>query len=348
MRLGPVNEDRQPVVPPTGYAFRTLDRQWIIPDNRLINRPNPSLWDAFSHRQVFFTAPEDRTPENGPSLTISGLVPDLHHYHGRGGRVYPLWRNAEATVSNIKASLIAHLALRIGRTITPEDMMAYIAGVMAHPAFTARFQKDLVRPGLRLPITADAALFERAAAHGREVIWLHTYGERFVDDDAGRPAGPPRIAQKGPTIPKAGAIPATPEGFPNELRYDAASQRLFVGTGYVENVTQAMVDYDVSGMNVLKQWFSYRKKDRRRPIIGDRRPPSPLSDIQPDHWLPEYTSDLLDLLHVLGRLVALEPAQAQVLDDILAATLVSHDELVEAGALSGATAAAAPEENPDD
>ena len=29
--------------------------------------------------------------------------------------------------------------------------MAYIAAVMAHPAFTARFQKDLVRPGLRVP-----------------------------------------------------------------------------------------------------------------------------------------------------------------------------------------------------
>ncbi|HEX5998082.1 MAG TPA: hypothetical protein VFZ16_01595 [Hyphomicrobiaceae bacterium] len=86
-------------------------------------------------------------------------------------------------------------------------------------------------------------------------------------------------------------------------------------------------------MNVLNQWFSYRKKDRRRAIIGDRRPPSPLSDIQPDHWLPEYTSDLIDLLHVLGRLVALEPAQAAVLEDILGATLLEHAQLVAAGAL---------------
>lgn len=100
-----------------------------------------------------------------------------------------------------------------------------------------------------------------------------------------------------------------------------------------------MFDYDVSGMNVLKQWFSYRKKDRRRPIIGDRRPPSPLSDIQPDHWLAEYTSDLLDLLHVLGRLVALEPAQSALLDDILAEKLIAHDELVAAGALSTPEAA---------
>ena len=38
-----------------------------------------------------------------------------------------------------------------------------------------------------------------------------------------------------------------------------------------------------SGKRVLTQWFSYRKKNRERAIIGDRRPPSKLGDIQPDH-----------------------------------------------------------------
>ena len=87
------------------------------------------------------------------------------------------------------------------------------------------------------------------------------------------------------------------------------------------------------------------KKDRRRPIIGDRRPPSPLSDIQPGHWLAEYTSDLLDLLHVLGRLVAIEPAQAEALEDILGATLLDHEQLIAAGALGGTGTAQETEEN---
>jgi hypothetical protein len=43
--------------------------------------------------------------------------------------------------------------------------------------------------------------------------------------------------------------------------------------------------------------------------MGDRRKPSPLSDVQPDHWLPEYTTDLIDLLHVLAALVAFEPGR---------------------------------------
>jgi hypothetical protein len=340
-----VKEDTETLVAPVRYPFRSFDRQWIPPDHRLLDDGRPKLWGTASDNQLFLTGIESASPRSGPSLSFTGQVPDLDHYHGRGGRVYPLWRNAEASVSNIKPSLLAHLSLAYGRTITPDDVMAYIAGVMAHPAFTARFRADLVRPGLRLPITAEADRFERAAALGREVIWLHTYGERMVDEDAGRPQGPPRLANDGPTIPREGTIPSTPEDYPNELRYDAAARRLFVGKGYIENASQAMVDYDVSGMNVLTQWFSYRKKDRRRPIIGDRRPPSPLSDIQPDHWLAEYTSDLLDLLHVLGRLVALEPAQAEVLEDILSATLLEHDQLIAAGAFGAAEPAQETEEN---
>ena len=73
-----------------------------------------------------------------------------------------------------------------------------------------------------------------------------------------------------------------------------------------------------------------------RPIIGDRRPPSPLDKIQPDHWLPEYTTDLLDLLHVLGRLIVLEPRQADLLEQICAGKLHKADELREAGALAHA------------
>lgn len=65
-------------------------------------------------------------------------------------------------------------------------------------------------------------------------------------------------------------------------------------------------------------WFSYRRRDRSRPQIGDRRPPSPLDKVQPEHWLAEYTSDLIDLLNVIGRLVALEPRQAELLGRILA------------------------------
>ena len=40
-------------------------------------------------------------------------------------------------------------------------------------------------------------------------------------------------------------------------------------------------------------------------------------------WLAEYTEDLLNLLNVLGRLVALERRQADLLERIVAGALVA-------------------------
>jgi hypothetical protein len=238
-----------------------------------------------------------------------------------------------ASTSNFKPALLAEVSEATGLDVSAPDMLAYIAAVMAHPAFTARFAKDLKQPGLRLPLTAEAALLKEAVDLGREVVWLHCYGERFADDDAGRPFGPPRMAKGlAPTIPKGGAIPGRPEPLPEEMNYDAAQQRLMIGTGVIDNVSPAMWGYEVSGKNVLRQWFSYRKRDRSRPRPGNEdRPQSELNKIQPDHWLPEYTSDLMDLLNVLGRLVALEPRQAELLTRICDGTLIILDDLKEAG-----------------
>ena len=95
--------------------------------------------------------------------------------------------------------------------------------------------------------------------------------------------------------------------------------------------------YEVSGKRVLHHWFSYRKKDRTRPLIGDRRPPSALNEIKPDRWPSDYTDDLEDLLNVLGRLVALEPRQAALLGRILAGPRIDRAELDAAGALETPT-----------
>jgi hypothetical protein len=253
----------------------------------------------------------------------------LHHYKGSfGGRAHPLWRDRAAKVPNMPAWLLQRLATISGRPVDAEDFMAYLAAVLAHPAFTARFAKDLVRPGLRVPLTADAALFDEAVALGREVIWLHSYGERFADPAAGRPKRTPRMPKgTAPIMPADGAIPSAPEPLPDTMDYDPERRRLHVGAGYIDNVSPEMWAYEVSGKQVIWHWFSYRRQDRTRPIIGDRRPPSPLDAIQPEGWLPEYTTDLLDLLNVLGLLIALEPRQADLLGRICAGPLLTRGDL---------------------
>ena len=332
-RSGPVASDTGAVIQPVRYGHRSFDRQWIIPDGRLINQPNPTLWRINSSRQVYMTALQAHALTAGPAVTFSGLVPDLHHYNGRGGRVFPLWADREHRTPNLKAGLLRAVAEALGVAVSAPDLMACFAAVAAHPAYTARFRSDLVQPGLRFPMTADADLFAEAVEIGREIIWLHCFGDRFADPDAGRPGGPPRMPEgERPFISKDGAISTRPECFPNRIEYDTAARRLKVGDGFIDNVPPAVWEYEVSGKQVLVQWFSYRRHDRSRPIIGDRRPPSALERVQPDIWLADYTTELMNVLHVLGRLVALEPHQADLLSRICGGLLMNADDLRSCGA----------------
>ena len=265
-----VAKDAGVAITPVRYGFRSFDRQWIIPDSRLLNQPNPSLWTTHSVRQVYLTALMAHSPTSGPAVTFTALIPDMHHYKGSfGGRAFPLWANPAATQPNIRPALLAWLAETYATPVTPEDLLAYIAAVAAHPAYTARFAPNLVQPGLRIPLTANPALFAEAVALGREIIWLHTFGERFSDPAAARPAAPPRLLPgERPTIPEDAPIPSTPDAMPRTLRYDPAAQALHVGAGRIDRVPPETWAYQVSGKHVLTQWFSYRGQDRTRPIIG--------------------------------------------------------------------------------
>jgi hypothetical protein len=307
------------ITTPMRYGYRSFDREWIIPDARLLNQPAPKLWDMYGAKQVFLSALMAHSPTSGPALTATALIPDLHQYKGSiGGRVFALWRDAGATQTNVAPRVIAALAKLHGAAPDPIDVFAYVAALLAHPAYIERFRADLVRPGLRVPLTADRKLFEEAALLGREVIWLHSFGDRMAE---GHPAGPPRLsAAHRPKVTVT--IPATPDGFPDTIDWDADANELMIGIGRIGPVTNAMWTYQVSGKQVLRQWFSYRKKNRERPQIGDRRPPSPLGDIQPDHWLPDYTEELLNVLNVLGLLIELEPRQSDVLGRIVEGPLV--------------------------
>ncbi len=326
-----LRDEEGPPPAPVRYAYRSFDRQWIIPDKRLINQPNPTLWRIRGESQVYLTALE-RTAPRGSGATFSADIPDLDHYQGSfGGRAWPLWLDAAGTVPNVPAGLLTTLSDRLGRSVTAPALMAYLAAILSNPGYTEHFHRELRTPGLRVPITAEDSLYDRAVDIGARVLWLHSYGTRYVDPAKDRPAGPPRLAAGESPRVLVGHPFSTTE-LPEELVYCAEQQILQLGAAHIGPVSPAVDAYTVGGKNVLRQWFSYRKADRERPSMGDRRN-SPLSAIQPSGWLPEYTEDLLDLLNVLALVVDLHPTQATLLRDVLGAPRVTVADLTVAGVL---------------
>lgn len=306
-----------PTVARVGY--RAFDRQWIIADPRVMERPRRDLWAARRPGQVFVVEQHRKVLRSGPGVVFSALIPDFDYFKGvEGGRTLPFLHPGGSP--NLAPGLTSALADRLGGEVTADDVLAYIAGVAAHPAFTAVFAEDLATPGIRVPITCDRSLWHEAVSLGEQVLWLHTYGECFTSAD--RPAGDVRLPQSDARRPLSQApISSMPEA----ISYDAERQAITLGGGEIGPVTQEVWDYTVGGRNVVKSWFDYRKKDP-----GGKRT-SPLDHENVTSWDPDWTGEFIDLLSVLTRLVDLEPAQEESLTAILSGAVLSHDELAAAG-----------------
>lgn len=308
-------------------AYRSFDRQRLLYDPRVIDYARPSLWQVLGDEQIFATEQHAHPIGCGPALVFTAHVPDMHHFNGRGGRVLPLYRDRLAGSANLAPGLTLLLSRYLHLSVTASDVLAYIAAVTAHGGYTARFAEDLRIPGVRVPLTADPELWERAVRLGKRVIWLHTYGERFVNPAEGRPAGPPK------PDPDQRALVRTPirgfdgEKMPDDICYDAETATLLVGAGRISPVRPEVWAYEVSGMRVVKRWFDYRRKNP----IG--RKSSPLDDIHTEEWPAEFTTELLQLLHVLTLCVDLEPDQADLLERICSGPLITVSDLEESNVL---------------
>ncbi|MEU1753892.1 type ISP restriction/modification enzyme [Micromonospora matsumotoense] len=321
-RMKPLKDEPATAAAPScrRYGFRSFDRQFLLADHRLMYPARPDLWAADSTRQIYLAEQHAQPIECGPATTFTSLLPDMHFFNGRGGRVLPLYRDAAADVPNIAPNFLSYLTSKFGVAVTPEDFLAYVAAVTSHPGFTRKFLNELTVPGVRVPLTASPVLFHAAVEIGREVLWIHTYGERFGDPNAGRPNSVPRLTlEERPKV--IVAIPDDVENMPNSMSYNVADRKLLVGQGQIGPVAPGVWAYETSGMNILRKWFGYRKKERAG------RSSSELDAVRPPYWLPEFTTELLDLCNVLGRLVQLEPAQDELLAGILGERLVDVAEL---------------------
>jgi Type ISP C-terminal specificity domain len=142
-----VIEENGELPPSIQVGYRSFDRQWLIPDSRLMERPRPPLWAVRSEFQVYTTVQHSHIIENGPGLTFSGLIPDLHHYNNRSGRVLPLYRDPNGKVANLPPALIPYLARRLNVRVSAEDVLAYTAAIVAHSGYMRRFRQELQQPG---------------------------------------------------------------------------------------------------------------------------------------------------------------------------------------------------------
>ncbi len=321
--VGPFANETGPPPRPVRVAYRSFDRQWLVPDSRLIHRESPPLWAARVPQQVFVTEQSAHAIDAGPALVASTDIPDMDHFNGRGGRVLPLLHPDGSP--NLAPGLAAALGALFDRPVPDaHDVLAYVLGVTAHPAFTETFEDELTTPGVRVPLTADAAAWDEAVALGRQVGWLQSHGEAWDSDAEGRARGDVRAGDGGERVQNLRAV----EGLPAAMDYDELREELRLGEGVFGPVPPSVRAYAVGGRNVLDSWFGYRKAS---PSGKRTATTSPLADVLPRSWPVDWSIELVDLLTVLRRLVALEERQAALLAEVLDGPLLDSGALATAG-----------------
>ena len=292
------------------YGYRSLDRQWIVADNRLADRPRPELWAARGARQVFLTTLTSTKLGQGPAVMATPYVPDLDHFSGRGAKnVMPLHTNPSGEEPNVSDGLLAVLSEQLGGETSAEDLLAYVYALAGTAAFSDRFNDELAEAAgpIHIPITADPSLFGQVMTLGRDLLWWHTWGERFAPEGES-------------PLPEGEAREVHPvEGMPEDFDYDPESQTLTVGTGAFAPVSQEAWDFEVSGLRVLRSWLSYRKKARKG------RKSSPLDDIRPTNWT--QSKELLLVLSIIEHTIEVTPIAAALLAQIVKGPLIPAADL---------------------
>ena len=301
-----LSQEPGPAPEPVLVRHGAFDRQWLLADQRLLDQPRPELWRVADSRQIFATV-QPYDAGGATSLAFSTELPDGARPKGVG-RIHPLYRRPGGLDPNLTPGLTAFLRRRLGTPVRPEDLLAWIAAVTAHP--DGRSGEDVP-----VPLPADPALWAEGLDLGRRVLWLHTYGERFA-------------AELGPLRMPGGRRPFVRErvtGLPDALDHDAEDDSLLIGTGRLSPVARSAWEFHTAAAPVLTHWFTERCAD-------PEARPGTLEALGLTGWPQQYTADLVDLVTVLTLLAELRPALAD-LTTRAAADGISTDDLSAAGVL---------------
>lgn len=300
-------------------GFRTLDRQWVIADSRLMSQPSPTLWAGRVPGQVFAIELHSEYPRTGPGLVFTNLIPDVHHFRGSGGgRALPKL-HPDGT-ANIGRGLAQVLSARLGIDVAGEEIFDYIAGVAGHSGFLAQFDDELHTPGLRVPFTADPHLWRRACELGLHLQWLHTYGEAGAHPDGYADLRDPNMGVLHPNYAvSVGKV------MPADWRYDGEKRCLHVGAGRWDDVSREATEYTVGGSNVLESWLGYRL------AVPKKRYTSALDHLNATRWDAAWSAELTDLLSILTQLVSLEDQMGDLLADVMTGPILGRAELESEG-----------------
>lgn len=142
---------------------------------------------------------------------------------------------------NIDEKIYKELNEKYKRNLTPEEILAYVYGVLYSNDYREKYNQFLKSDFPRIPFVEKYKDFKKTAQKGQELIDLHL----MKSDKLNKPAS--KFNGEG-------------DCKIDKLKYDKKSKRLFINkTQYFDNITDEMFNYYIGGYQVLHKWLKDRK-----------------------------------------------------------------------------------------
>lgn len=241
------NEHTEVVKP---FAYRPFDSRFIYYSSSMVDWGRESFMKHFCMGHNVGLVCKRGMPFDSPSGFITDALADNRYWTCSGTKgtdsVFPLYLYEEnmgniEKRSNMDTAIVAKIGAAIGGEASPEDIFAYIYGILHTPSYRKKFKEFLKTDFPRIPYPKDAAQFRAVAEVGRSLIDTH-----LMRDAA------PGLSETRARFPKMGS------NIVEEVRfYDG---RVIINAEqFFDNIPQIAWEMPIGGYRPAEKWLKDRK-----------------------------------------------------------------------------------------
>ncbi|MCR5750778.1 MAG: N-6 DNA methylase [Kiritimatiellae bacterium] len=236
-------------------AYRPFDEKWTYYHSGVLWRTRSSVMNhLFGLKNIALCCIRICSRDDELPVFVTDKITDKTILSSKdNANVFPLWLYEENLGRiekrvNMDAAIVAKICEAIGGEASPEDIFAYIYGVLHTPSYRKKFKEFLKSDFPRIPYPKSMAHFKAVADIGRSLIDTH-----LMRDAA------PGLSETRARFPKMGGNVV--EG----VRFDAG--RVFINAEqYFDNVPQHAWEMPIGGYSPAEKWLKDRKG---RTLSGD-------------------------------------------------------------------------------